>query len=133
MSSRKQNELLEVYSEYLRASVGATTATGLSPRLEGAVSHEQVTRHLAGKKKTAADVGVRVKPFVRKGQAAAGVLSIEDSSEEKPSTDEHALSGWHYDHAKDALGKGLTFLRAWYPSRDGSLPVGFQLMAKTEP
>ncbi len=128
----KQNELLDLYSEYLLASFGATTATGLSQLLEGAVSHDQVTRHLAGKEKTAADLWVTVKPFVRKVQSDAGVLIIDDSIEEKPYTDENAIICWHYDHSKDALVKGINFLTALYHSRDGSLPVGFQLIAKTE-
>ena len=128
----KQNELLDLYSDYLLASFGATTATGLSQLLEGAVSHDQVTRYLAGKKKTAADLWVRVKPFVRKVQSDAGVLIIDDSIEEKPYTDENAIICWHYDHSKGALVKGINFLTALYHSRNGSLPVGFQLIAKTE-
>ena len=128
----KQNELLDLYSDYLLASFGATTATGLSQLLEGAVSHDQVTRHLASKKKTAADLWVTVKPFVRKVPSDAGVLIIDDSIEEKPSTDENAIIGWQYAHSKDALVKGLNFLRALSHSRDVSLPMGFQLIAKTE-
>ncbi len=128
----KQNELLDLYSDYLLAAVGATTATGLSQLLEGTVSHDQVTRHLAGKKKTAADWWGTVKPFVRKVQSDAGVLIIDDSLEEKPDTDENDIGCWHYDHAKAALGKGITFLTALSHSRDGSFPVGFQLIAKPE-
>ena len=41
-------ELLDLYSDYLLSSFGATTATGLSRLLDGAVSHDQVTRFLAG-------------------------------------------------------------------------------------
>ena len=129
----KQNEMLDLYSDYLLASFGATTATGLSQLLDGEVSHDQVTRHLAGKKKTAADLWRVVKPFVRKVQAEAGVLIIDDSIEEKPYTDENEIVCWHYDHSKDRLVKGLNFLTALYRSRDVSLPVGFHLIAKTEP
>jgi hypothetical protein len=45
-----------LYSEYLLASVGATTATGLSQRLEGEISHDQVSRYLAGTQKTATEL-----------------------------------------------------------------------------
>jgi hypothetical protein len=129
----KQNALLELSSEYLRAACGATTATGLSHRREGSVSHDQVTRHWAGKKKTAADLWGTVKPCVRKVQSAAGVLSSDDRSEEKPYTDENDLVGWQYDHAKAARVTGSTFLTALSHSRDGSFPVGFPLLATTEP
>jgi hypothetical protein len=128
----KQQQMLDLYSDYLLASFGATTATGLSQRLEGAVSHDQGTRHLAGKKKTAADLWLPVKRFVRQVQSEGGVLSIDDSSEEKPYTDENDSVCWHADHAKAALGKGINFMTALSASPAVSLPVGFHLIAKTE-
>ncbi len=128
----KQKELLDLYSDYLLASFGATTATGLSQLLEGEVSHDQVTRHLSGKKKTAADLWLTVKAFVRQVQSEEGVLIIDDSLEEKPYTDENAIVCWHYDHSKAALVKGINFLTALYVSQGISLPVGFELIAKTE-
>jgi hypothetical protein len=128
----KQQQIADLYSDYLLASFGATTATGLSHLLEGEVSHDQVTRYLAGKKQTAADLWRTVKPFVRHVQSEHGVLIIDDSSEEKPYTDENAIVCWHYDHAKDRLLKGLNFLTALYTSQAVSLPVGFHLSAKTE-
>ena len=48
--------IADLYSDYLLASFGATTATGLSELLEGEISHDQVTRYLAGPKKTARDL-----------------------------------------------------------------------------
>ena len=83
--------LADVYADDLLASFGATTATGLSALLEGAVSHDQVTRYLAGTKQTATDRWQSVKPLVREVQSEAGVLIIDDSIEEKPSTDKHDI------------------------------------------
>ena len=40
-------KLLELYSDYLLCSFGATTATGLSALLEGRISHDRVTRFLS--------------------------------------------------------------------------------------
>jgi hypothetical protein len=128
----KQQPIADLYSDYLLASFGATTATGLSQLLEGEVSHDQVTRYLAGTKKTAADLWLTVKPFVREVQSAAGVLIIDDSIEEKPYTDENDIVCWHYDHSKDRMLKGINFLTALYASQGVSLPVGFHLVAKTE-
>jgi hypothetical protein len=68
----KQHPIADLYSDYLLASFGATTATGLSELLEGEVSHDQVTRYLAGTKKTAADLWRTVKPFVRPVQSRTG-------------------------------------------------------------
>jgi hypothetical protein len=128
----KQQQMFDLYSDYLLASFGATTATGLSQVLEGEISHDQVSRHLSGKKQTGADLWGTVKPFVRQVQSAAGVLIIDDASEEKPYTEENDLGCWHSDHAKAALGKGINFLTALSASQGVSLPVGFHLSAKTE-
>jgi len=49
----KQHQIADLYSDYLLASFGATTATGLSQLLEGEVSHDQITRYLAGTKNPA--------------------------------------------------------------------------------
>ena len=128
----KAQPIADVYSDYLLASFGATTATGLSQRLEGEVSHDQGTRYLAGQKKTAADLWLTVKAVVRQVQSAAGVLIIDDSSEEKPYSDENDIVGGHYDPSTDRLLKGSNFLTAWYGSQGVRLPVGFHLVAKTE-
>jgi len=123
--------MLDLYSDYLLASFGATTATGLSELLSGDVSHDQVTRYLSSNKKTSADLWQIVKPFVRKAQSPSGVLIIDDSIEEKPYTDENDIICWRYDHSKDQLVKGINFLSALYHSKDVSLPVDFHLIAKT--
>ena len=106
----KAQPIADLYADYLRASCGATTATGLRELLEGEVSHDQVTRYLAGTKKTASDLWQTVKPFVREVQSEAGVLIIDDSIEEKPYTDENDIVCWHYDHSKDRMLKGINFL-----------------------
>jgi hypothetical protein len=65
-------------------------------------------------------------------QREDGVLILDDSIAEKPYTDENDIVCWHYDHAKDRTVKGINFLTALYHVREGSLPVGITLMAKTE-
>src|SRR6267378_3499467 len=128
----KQHPIADLYSDYLLASFGATTATGLSQLLEGDISHDQVTRYLAGTQKTATDLWRTVKAFVREVQSAEGVLIMDDSIEEKPYTDENDIVCWHYDHSKDRMLKGINFLTALYSSQGVSVPVGFHLVAKTE-
>ena len=128
----KAQRIADLYSDYLLASFGATTATGLSELLEGAVSHDQVTRYLASTKKTATDLWRTVKPLVREIQSEAGMLIIDDSIEEKPYTDENDIVCWHYDHSKDRLLKGINFLTALYRSQGVNVPVGFHLVAKTQ-
>ncbi len=126
------NDLLDLYSDYLISSCGAVTATGLSALVERQVSHDQITRFLASPQRTAADLWRIAKPYVRQVQSPDGVLIIDDSLAEKPSTDENDIICWHYDHAHDRLVKGINFMTALYHSQEVALPVGFTLIAKTE-
>lgn len=125
-------ELLDLYSDYLLSSFGATTATGMSRLLGGAVSHDQVTRFLSEKVKSSSDLWRVVKPLVRQIEAEEGVLIFDDSIEEKPYTDENDIICWHYDHTQGRNVKGINFLTALYHSQEVSLPVAFHLVAKTE-
>ncbi len=125
-------ELLDLYSDYLLSSFGATTATGLSRLLDGAVSHDQVTRFLSEKVKTSSDLWRVVKPLVRQIESEDGVLIFDDSILEKPYTDENEIICWHYDHTQGRNVKGINFLTALYHSQGVSLPVAFHLVAKTE-
>ena len=127
-----KNQLLDLYSDYLISSFGATTATGLSGLLDGAVSHDQITRFLSGEPRTSADLWQLVKPYVRQIQSDDGALIVDDSISEKPATDENDLVCWHYDHSQDRQVKGINFLTTLYHNQGVSLPVGFTLIAKTE-
>jgi hypothetical protein len=128
--------LLDLYTDYLLSSFRSTPATGLSRLVEGAVSHDQITRFLAGQKRTSADLWRLVKPVVRKVEASSGVLIVDDSIEEKPYTDESDLICSHWDHAKQRYVRGINFLTVLYHVRsegnDWSLPVAFDLVTKTE-
>ncbi len=76
--------LLELYSDYLLCSFGATTATGLSALLEGAISHDQVTRFLSRTDYDAKTLWQHVKPMIRSIQKDDGVLIFDDTIQEKP-------------------------------------------------
>jgi hypothetical protein len=128
------NELLDLYSDYLISSFGATTGTGLAALLDGAVSHDRIQRLLARRDFTSADLWRLVKPHVRAIEQDEGVLIVDDSIAEKPYTDENDIIAWHYDHAVGHSVKGINFLSALYhaPTPDVALPVGFRVVAKTE-
>ena len=126
------DELLDLYSDYLLSAFGQTTATGLSAMLGGQVSHDQIQRFLADRQRTSADLWRIAKPHVRKIERKDAVMIVDDSIAEKPYTDENDIICWHYDHAKDRMVKGLNFMSALYHSAGTSLPVGFELISKTE-
>ncbi|HPH20390.1 MAG TPA: hypothetical protein PLE32_16490 [Haliscomenobacter sp.] len=52
----KDEQLLDLYSDYLISAFGLTTATGLSALLNGDISHDRVQRFLANQKRTSADL-----------------------------------------------------------------------------
>lgn len=126
------DELLDLYSDYLISSFGQTTATGLSALLDGQISHDRIRRFLADDVRTSSDLWQRVKPYVRASQRDDGVLILDDSIAEKPYTDENDIICWHYDHAKERMVKGINFLTALYHCQNVSFPVGITLIAKTE-
>jgi DDE superfamily endonuclease len=124
--------ILDLYSDYLVSSFGATTATGLSVLLDGEISHDQITRSLAKKKAGSKEIWQIAKPYVRQVEDKSGLLIIDDSIEEKPYTDENEHICWHYDHSKDRQVKGINFISLLYHNQGVSLPIGFVLVTKTE-
>ena len=122
--------LLELYSDYLLSSFGATTATGLSALLEGAISHDQVTRFLSRADYDAKTLWQHVKGMVRDIEADDGVLIFDDTIQEKPHTDENDLICWHYDHSQNRTVKGINLLNCVYHAGDVSLPVTYELITK---
>ena len=125
-------ELFDLYTDYLISSFGATTGTGLARLLDGAVNHDRIQRLLASPVKSAVDLWRVVKPLVRQVQSAAGVIIINDSISEKPHTDENAIVSWHYDHTSGQTVKGINFITALYYANEVALPVNYHIVAKTE-
>nr|WP_051676332.1 hypothetical protein [Polaromonas glacialis] len=90
-----KNSELELYTDYLLSSFGATTATGLSAMVQGDVSHDRITRFLSGQDYTSKDLWRQVKAMVREVQDVQGVLIFDDTIQEKAWTDESDLICWH--------------------------------------
>jgi hypothetical protein len=68
--------ILDLYSDYLVSSFGATTATGLSDLLDGEVSHDQIARSLAKKKAESKEIWQIAKPYVRQVGDKSGLLKV---------------------------------------------------------
>ena len=125
-----KNSELELYTDYLLSSFGATTATGLSAMVQGDVSHDQITRFLSRQDYTSKDLWLQVKTMVRQVQTAEGVLIFDDTIQEKAWTDESDLICWHYDHCSGRTVKGINLLNALYHCNGRSIPVAFELVQK---
>ena len=112
---------LELYTDYLLSSFGATTATGLSAMLEGEVSHDRITRFLSKQDYTSKDLWLQVKAMVRAVQSAEGVLIFDDTIQEKAWTDESELMCWHFDHCSGRSVKGINLLKEGLQNSSGCL------------
>ena len=121
-----------MYSDYLISAFGQTTAPGLSALLNGEISHDSVQRFLAGERQTSVHLWQVVKSHVRKIESSEGVVIVDDSIAEKPYTDENEIICWHCDHSQQRNVKGINFVTCLYHNSGVSLPVGFELIAKTE-
>lgn len=122
---------LELYTDYLISSFGSTTATGLSAMVDGAVSHDHVTRFLSNNTFTSKDLWLHVKPVVREVEKCGnGVLIFDDTIQEKAWTDENEIMCWHYDHCSGRTVRGLNILNALFHCGDVSIPVAFEVIRK---
>ena len=122
--------MLDLYSDYLISSFGLTTATGMSIALDGAVSHDDVTRFLSERTYTNKDLWKLVKPTIRKIETDDGILALDDTIEEKPYTDENDIIAWHYDHVFNRNVKGVNILNMLYHNDQGTVPLGFAIVKK---
>lgn len=124
--------LLNVYSDYLQISTSQTSATVLSSLVEGELSHDKITRFLSSPCFSSKDLWHLVKPTVRQVEQEEGVLIIDDTVEEKAYMDENSLICWHYDHVQGRSVKGINMLSALYYQGSMSIPVGVEMIHKTE-
>jgi hypothetical protein len=98
---------LDLYTDYLLSTFGATAATELSAMVDGEVSHDRITRFLSGQDFTSRDLWQQVKPVVRSIENSDGVLIFDDTIQEKAWTDENELMCWHYDHVSGRNVRGI--------------------------
>lgn len=124
--------LLESYSNYLILSTGLTTATGLSALSGGAISHDKITRFLAGEESGSQHLWHLVKGFAHHIASKDGVIVIDDTIVEKPYTDENELISWYYDHSKNRSVKGANVVTALYTSQELSVTAAFEPVLKTD-
>ena len=129
---------LDLYTDYLLSSTGPTTATGLSRLLDGALSHDRITRWLSQGTYGPAEVWRQAKPLIRQAEARRpaeefAVLIVDDSVLEKAHTDANELICTHWDHSQQRYVKGLNFVSLLYQAGELALPIAVELVRKTVP
>jgi len=125
-----RKEYLELYTDYLIASFGKTTATGLSEILDGEISHDKITRFLSKEDYTSKELWQIVKKDVRRVEEEDGVLIFDDTVQEKQYSKESELICWHWDHTFNRNIKGINLLNCVYYANGVSLPIAFELVKK---
>ena len=125
--------LVDVYSDYLIAVPGLSTATGLSAMLNNEISHDKITRMLSSGIIDSIFLWKSVKAACHEISSEDGLLIIGDSIEEKKYTDKSELMCWHYDHSQGKTVKGVNFMTALYHNYDMSVPIGVEFIKKTKP
>ena len=129
-------DILDLYSDYLPASTGKTTATGLSELTGGAISHDQITRFLAGEALSGKSLWMKIKKLVRRYEGGEGCLIFDDTIVEKAYMDENEIVCRYYDHSKGRNVKGINILGAFYAAENecGKLqtPIDYQIITKTK-
>ena len=127
-------EMIELYSDYLLASYGQTTATGLSKLLEGDLSHDQITRFLRQEEHLSKNLWQLAKPLVRKIQYSDGVLIVDDTFIPKPYCETNGLVEWYYNGASKKVEKGINIITVYYRGNDSlgvnGVPVGCEAIRK---
>ena len=124
--------VFDAYIDYITASFGKVTATGMSELLEGEISHDRITRMLSGNDFTSSDLWKFTKDFVRKNEEEDGVLIIDDSISGKPYMDENDMICFHYDHCTGKYVKGINFMTLLYSTKGIYVPAAFRIIEKTE-
>jgi hypothetical protein len=125
-----QQNIFELYTDYLISTFGSATATGLASMVSDSISHDQVTRFLSERDDNSKDLWLQVKSTIREIEQPDAVLIFDDTIQEKPWTDESELICWHFDHCQNRTVKGMNLLNALYYSDEISIPVDFRLIRK---
>jgi len=127
---------LDLYTDYLLSSTGPTTATGLSRLVDGALSHDPITRWLRSAAWGSAAIWRQAKPLIRQAEAQRpaedfAVLVVDDSVLEKAHPDANELICTHWDHRQQRYVKGLNFVSLLYQAGGLALPIAVELVRKT--
>jgi hypothetical protein len=131
-----QTQIIDLYTDYLLCSFTTASSTLMSKMLQNSLSHDQITRFLSKRDFTAKEYWLSIKPIIREIENDNGYLIVDDTIEEKPFTDENDIVCYHYDHTKGFSIKGINIVNFMYYTDnvkdDFSLPVAFEIVAKTE-
>lgn len=120
----------DLYTDYLISSTSLATATGMAELLT--ISHDKITRQLSTGVYDSKYLWKMVKPYIEELSWGTEpiILSIDDSIEAKPYTDESELVCWHWDHTFQRSVKGVNFITALTEVKGMRLPCAVEFVKK---
>ncbi len=124
--------LMDLYSDYLLTSFNLSTATGMSNMLDGAYSHDQISRFLAQPPLDSRDYWKSIKPIVRKIESIEGIICIDDFIIPKPHSTMNEMINYHFDHTQGKSVRGINVISFLYHSNtsDVQLPIAYEIVTK---
>jgi hypothetical protein len=131
MKTASPKDIGNLYTDYLMVSTRLCTATGLSNLIDHSISHDKITRLLFSGVFSSQSIWKGVKPFIREIENSQGCISIDDSMQEEPYTDENSLICWYFDHTKNRSVKWVNFITVQYCSEQARLPVAIDFITKS--
>ena len=106
----------------------------MSKMLQDSYSHDSITRMLAQNELDQSLFWKLIKPTIRQVESPEGIISIDDTIEHKPYSEENELISWHFDHTQGKSVKGINIVTFNYTSQYDDLtmkiPVSFELVRK---
>ena len=133
-----EQNLFDLYVDYLMVSTGQVSATGLAALMDNTFSHDQVTRMLSQSPDLFSPMHYwkRIKPLIRQVGSQEGVLIIDDFVVDKPYSSENEVVTYHHSHLHGGTVKGINIVHlqysVLYKQQPINLPVGFEVVRKTE-
>lgn len=130
----KSAKLLDLYSDFLSSSPNIVSALIMSSVLQDAYSHDSITRMLAQAELDQKAYWQLIKPTVRRIESDSDTISVDDTLEHKPHSDENDIIAWHHDHSSGRSVKGINIVTFAYVNADLEpkvrLPVSFEIVRK---
>lgn len=131
----KHPELIDLYSDYLLTSFGISSAVGMSKMLDGAYSHDQISRFLAQTAMTPLDFWKAIKPIVRRIEQDEGGIALDDFIIDKPHSTENDIISYHFDHKVNRNVKGINVISFLYHAemdrgQSIDIPVSYEIVSK---
>ena len=114
----KSAKLLDLYSDFLTSSPNIVSALIMSSVLQDAYSDDSITRMLAQPELDPKDYWRLIKPTVRRIESDSDTISVDDTLEHKPYSDENDLIAWHHNHNQSHIKFRYTTFDTWYSSAE---------------